>query len=97
MDKATQIELTNALDKAIVTTAEQQLDRLCKGLADKQVAEGICGALNSLRGLRDGKMPEYSEWDSLIYLLWYQPDRINLAYSLVQIIAGNWNVPLEGV
>ena len=94
MDKAAKVAIKEALDKAIKDTAEEEFRRLVQGRDRVGVAKKICGALRSFDGLQGGIMPAYNKWDALIYLLWYQPDRINLAYSLVQIISGNWVIPL---
>ena len=42
-------------------------------------------SLNSVLRLRDGDMPDYDQWDPLMYATWYQASQINLAYSLL-----NW-------
>ena len=94
MDVQTKDSLTKGLDTAIVTTAKAELGRLSKGLDPCEIANQICGALRSLKRLQSGKMPEYNEWDALFYLLWYQPDRINLAYSLIRIIRNEYKIPL---
>lgn len=84
LDKQTEKSLTNALDAAIVATASTEFGRLSKGLSDEQVAKKIHGALRSLERLQSGDMPEYDEWTALFYLLWYQPERVNLAYTLTK-------------
>ena len=55
-------------------------------MEDAQIVKEIKFALRSLRGLQRGELPEYDEWDSLFYLLWYQPEHINLAYFLAHEI-----------
>ena len=82
MDGSTQEAITNALDKAIVATAEKEFRRLSEGLTPKQIVKELLGSLRSLEGLQQGTMPDYDEWDSLLYILWYQPEHINLAYTL---------------
>ena len=67
-----------------MATAEKEFRRLCKGMAPEQIAKEIFGTLRSLEGLQSGEMPEYDEWDALFYVLWYQPEHINLAYTLAQ-------------
>ena len=85
MEKAIQEALTSALDKAITETAQAEFSRLSAGLTDVQVLEKIYSSLCSLKGLRGGEIPEYNEWDALFYVLWYQPEHINLAYTLAQV------------
>ena len=36
-------------------------------------------------------MPDYDEWDAPLYLTWFQPAQINLAYTLIQEILENRN------
>ena len=84
MEIATREAITTALDKAIAETGQAEFQRLCEGLTDVQVLEKTYSALCSLKGLRGGEMPEYDEWDALFYVLWYQPEHINLAYTLAQ-------------
>ena len=82
MDLKTEIELTRALDISIADIATGELRRLSSGLGRKETAEEIHLAFRSLSRLQEGDMPEYDAWDSLFYLVWYQPAHINLAYSL---------------
>ena len=79
--------IADALDKAITTVAEQEFDRLTKGLNNEQIAKKVVGTLQSLKGLQEGNMPNYDEWDSLFYH-WYQPSHINLAYSIIKLANG---------
>ena len=41
-------------------------------------------------------MPNYDAWDPLFYSLWYQPEHINLAYTLVGKIPKDENPILSG-
>ncbi len=84
MDKETQSEITNALDRAIVATAKKDFSRLSDGLSPQQIAKEIHRALRSLEGLKWGSMPKYGEWEALFYILWHQPEHINLAYTLAK-------------
>ena len=86
VETATQEAITVALDKAIAATAEREFQRLIQDRDPIEIAKKICGALRGLEKLQSGEMPEYDEWVALFYLLWYQPERINLAYTLARRI-----------
>ena len=79
--------IADALDKAITTVAEQEFDRLTKGLNNEQIAEKVVGALQSLKRLQEGSIPNYDEWDALFYH-WYQPSHISLAYNTIKLANG---------
>ncbi len=96
MNSDTIAAVTTALDNAIAKVAEEQFDGLGKEITDQQTAERIVCALRSLAGLQGGIMPEYDEWVSLFYSLWYQPTQINLAYTLVLQIPEDKNPLLTG-
>ena len=77
--------VANALDKAIVTVAEQEFNRLCRGLNDRQVAEQVAKAQDELEKLRGRGSPDYNnEWITLFYITWYQPRQINVALAILQ-------------
>ena len=84
MDKKKLAAVTRALDKAVVTVAKSELDRLASKSSDLQFVQGIYKTLDSFRALSTGAMPEYDDWDALLYSTWYQPGHINLAYSAIQ-------------
>jgi hypothetical protein len=79
--------IADALDKAITTVAEQEFDRLTKGLNNEQIAEKVVGALQSLKRLQEGNIPNYDERDALFYH-WYQPSHISLAYNTIKLANG---------
>ncbi|MXZ02241.1 MAG: hypothetical protein F4Y88_00760, partial [Chloroflexi bacterium] len=60
-----------ALDHAITNVGSRELERLSLGLSDQEVAHKIETALRALDGLRRCEKPEYNDWVSLWYLLWY--------------------------
>lgn len=77
--------VTEALSKAIIEVAQSELDRLTVGLEPQQKVERIEYALNELGGLSSSNMPEYADrWVALLYLTWYQPRQINIAYRIVK-------------
>lgn len=89
--------VTEALSEAIVGEAESRFAKLRAGLRRNAVKANVENALEQLRDLRTGAMPDYSDpWVALFYVLWYQPSQINLVYSsLRQFAAGEhdrWQV-----
>lgn len=71
-----------ALDEAIARVAASEYRRLASGLSSHEVSARVHGALESLDGLKHGRLPTYDEWDALFYLTWYQPRHIHLVYTL---------------
>ena len=86
MDEQTKQAVVVALDKALTNVAIREFNRLSYRLTREQVADRIRNALNSLRDLQAGNIPDYGEWDALFYH-WYQPSQINLAYSMIKSTA----------
>ena len=84
MDPSTEKTVTEALDLAIASVAEEWFGKLSKGLSDQEVAKRVCKSLCSFRDLQKGNLPQYGDWDALLYSIWYQPSQINLAYSLAR-------------
>lgn len=76
-------KVANALDKAIAEVAEDEYRRLSAGMSPEDIAAEVASALKSFAQLQSGTPPEYSEWDALLYLTWYQPRQINLALAAV--------------
>ena len=83
MPTQTQKAVAQALDSAIVRVADKWFQHLGRGLSNRQVAMEVHRSLVSFDDLKRGVMPPYSEWDALLYILWYQPKQINLAYSAI--------------
>ena len=82
--------VTASIDSAIAVTARQEFESLCGPLSRTNVARRIESALRELGKLRYGDMPDYDDrWVALLYVLWYQPAHINLAYgAAVQLLEG---------
>ena len=91
MDFATERALTRALDSSIAYVAIREFDCLSAALSRKEIAEGIHRSLRSLERLQSGRMPRYDAWDPLLYLTWYQPSQINLAYTIARKVTKNKN------
>ena len=79
-----QTKIKRVLDQAIATVAEQEFNRLCNNLSEARVAERVKKAIESMGNLRSGDQPEYSEWDALFYVTWYQPRQINVALTILR-------------
>ena len=88
MEAADQAAVAKALDSSIAHVASTEFDRLSTEAGDGQtVAKKIHEALRSLQNLRDfqdkNRKPNYDDpWVALLYLTWYQPAQVNLAYTL---------------
>ena len=55
-------------------------------------AQAIITALRGLQGLAKAQAPDYDdEWLSLLYVAWYQPTHVNMAYTLVQSVPDHHN------
>ena len=80
-----QESVQEALENSIKSVANEEYRRLSRGLSLAEKANKIEWALKELEKLQFGKIPDYSdEWVALLYLTWYQPSHINLAYSLIE-------------
>ncbi len=77
--------VTKCLSRAIVDVAEGEFVRLSKDKSPVAQAEEIREALRELLKLSSGsEMPNYeNSWVPLMYLTWYHPRQVNLAYSIV--------------
>ena len=77
--------VAQVLDKVIATVAEQEFNRLCRGLNDVQVAEQVAKVLDEMDKLRGRGSPDYNnEWGALFYITWYQPRQINVALTILR-------------
>ena len=84
MEPQLQSVATEALSSALVDVGTRQFDRLRAGMSTEQAAKRVDDALEQLQGLQAGAMPDYDDpWVALLYVLWYQPSQINLAYSTI--------------
>ncbi len=100
MDAATQRAVAKALDTSIARIATSEFKRLADQSGDSEtVARKIYEALRSLQRLQhfhdEDRMPNYDEWDAPLYLTWFQPAQINLAYTLIQEVLEDKNLPLR--
>ena len=91
MDRATERALTRALDSSIAYVAMRELDCLSAALSREEIAEAIHRSLRFLERLQHGRMPRYDGWDALLYLTWYQPSQINLAYTIARKVTKDKN------
>ncbi len=88
MDK---LAVQDALDNAIADAGRAEFRRLAQGLTPQQLTANVAYALDQLRRLARGEMPNYNEWVTLFYGLWYQPKHINLAYRMIDVMAKGRN------
>ena len=102
MDASAQIAVAQALDASIHHVASLEFRRLSAEADDSRtVAKDVCGALRSLQRLRNfqdnDRKPNYDDpWVALLYLTWYQPAQVNLAYTLSRRVLGSTNPFLIG-
>ena len=96
MDPLLQVVVASAIDRSIASVAEEEFQRLSDGLSRDETARRIHNALVSLKGLQGTQMPDYDDWVSLFYALWYQPARINFAYTLSKLMPSSINPLLSG-
>lgn len=75
--------VAKVIPQAITDVASQEYDRLSASLDPVEIVDEVTAALKQLDGLRRGDMPAYDDWDALCYLTWFQPHRINLAYTML--------------
>ena len=84
LDSESRQVVTDALSSALVATGEAEFDRLRAGMSQDEAADHVTRALEDLQSLQHGTMPNYHDpWVALLYVLWYQPCQINLAYSAI--------------
>lgn len=80
--------LSNTLDYAICTVAQDQWNRLSGDIESLPshiyASRSVENSLISLERLQKGGVPDYDEWDALLYLTWYQPRQINIVYSNIR-------------
>ena len=102
MEAADQAAVAKALDSSITHIASRELVRLSTKADDGQiVAKKIHEALRSLQGLRGfqdkDRKPSYDDpWVALLYLTWYQPTQVNLAYTLGREVLNDKKPFLKG-
>ena len=77
----------DCLALAIVITAQEEYTRLEEspdiGGNPIEIAKAIQRSFASLDRLRTSQMPDYTDWDPLLYGTWYQPRQINLAHGIL--------------
>ena len=96
MDRKPMDAVGDALDTAITKVAKKRLASLSADQSDQRIAMRIYRSLDSLRQLQRGVMPDYNDWDALIYCLWYQPGHVNLAYTLARKVPASKNPLVTG-
>ena len=79
------------IDQAIAQVATIEYDRLSGNGRIYDAIDRVGETVLSYDSLKNGIMPNYDSWHSLMYLTWYQPHHINLAYTLLAEMAGKLN------
>ena len=86
--------LTRAFSESIIQVSGAELERLCDNCSGEEVAQNIHRALRNFgQDLRQGTSFEYGDWESVLYLLWYQPRRVQSVYQLLKA----WPAALNGL
>ena len=86
--------VTRAFSESIIRVADDELTRLSAGCSGEEAAQNIHRALRNFgQDLRQGTSFEYGEWEAVLYLLWYQPRRVQSVYQLLNA----WPVALNGL
>ena len=75
----------DVLSHVIEKVADEEVERLSKGLTAHETGKRIERALSELRKLQKGESPDYDdEWVALLYLTWYWVRQFNLCHELVK-------------
>ena len=86
--------ILKSVEWAIVTVARNELTQLSADMLDEDryvyAGRRVEKSLRSMQGLQTGAMPDYNEWDALLYAAWYQPKQTNLAYSILENMRRDW-------
>ncbi len=81
----TDADIADVFSRAIMNIAVKEFNLLKSGMSDEQVADNIInGHQNLIMRLRRLEMPNYKSWQTLLYLINYQPTHINLAYTMLR-------------
>ncbi len=71
------------LPHVIGKVADEEVERLRKGLTTSETGKRIEHALSELRKLQRGESPDYDdEWVVLLYLTWYWVRQFNLCHEI---------------
>ena len=98
MDAETRNQLTRALDVAMARTLQESLDYLTLHKAPKDVGQSLTKAQLALDRMSMDPPPDYEDaWLAPLYLAWYGPSHINMAYTLfTKVIALHDNTLSKG-
>ena len=72
-----------ALDEAIARVTTREYRQLKRQDATGSTARLEC-AFKSIEKLQKGEQPCYDRWDALLYVSWYQPRQVHLAYAVLK-------------
>jgi len=96
-DSQLTVPALSALDRAIAKVAETECACLSADSTSEERAKLVECALESLDGLASRKRPAYNGWEALLYLTWYQPRQVHLAYSVLRRRFHDYYGPLRVV
>ncbi len=98
MDEGALHELTLAIDSVMARALEGRLNELTSGMSLEEAGEKLIEAQLAVRISGSGAPPDYSnEWLAPLYLAWYGPSHINMAYTLMtQVIPRHDDTLVKG-
>lgn len=77
----------DVLSHVIEKVADEEFERLSKGLTAREAGTRIEHALSELRKLQKGESPDYDdEWVALLYLTWYWVRQFNLCREIFKYV-----------
>ncbi|MCY4415990.1 MAG: hypothetical protein OXE87_06745 [Chloroflexi bacterium] len=87
MNSQQQAQIASILEDEILRCAHEEFVRLNRCLPISDTATNVDRALRELQKLTRDEEPNYDEWTTLFYMLWYQPKHINLAYRILSAMS----------
>ena len=83
MNQDTLKQLTIALDATITRVLQDRLNNLSSDMQPREIGRRLIKSQLAVRVSNSGPPPDYSdEWLAPLYMAWYGPSHINMAYTL---------------
>ena len=84
-------DVPEVVDQATAKVAAIEYERLSVNGKMHNAIDRIGETVLSFDSLKNGIMSNYDSWHSLMYMTWYQPHHINLAYTLLATLSEKLN------
>ena len=81
-DSVLQTQIANTLNASINDVCEVSLIQATKRFGEGPVLDKYSASEDSLRRLREGKLPDYNGLDPLVYAIWYHACHVALSYKI---------------